>query len=113
MSENFLAVAVQQQNASVQVRGDQSTAHGVNDVFGEVLKAKEFLALLFELNALPAKRLGQEAGQIGDRKKPQKIHDKPGAKALRSGQDGEGARNFFRISKHGHSRKEQKTGGRD
>src|SRR5438105_9513370 len=48
-----------------------------NDIFSEVLKAKKFLALFFELNAFLAKRLGQEAGQIGDSKKPQKIHDQP------------------------------------
>src|SRR6266436_1525349 len=113
ISEDFLAGAIQQQNASFQVRGDQTTAHRVDDVFGEVLKAKKFLALLFELNALFAKRLGQKAGQIGDSKKPQKIHDQPGSKALRRGESGEGARNLFRINKYGHSRKEQQTGGRD
>src|ERR1700681_4149839 len=88
-SEDFLSGTVQQQNASFQVRGDQTTAHRMNDVFGEILKAEKFLALLFELHAFLAKRLGQEAGQIGHGKEPQKIHDQPGAKALWRGQAGE------------------------
>ena len=82
----------------------------MNDVFGEVLQAKEFLALLFELHALLAQRLGQQAGQIGHRKKPEKIHDQPGAKALRRRQAGEGARNLLRVSHHGHHGKEEKAG---
>jgi len=45
----------------------------VNDVFGEILKAEKFLALLFELHALLAKRLGQEAGQIGTARNPRRF----------------------------------------
>src|SRR6266852_3979051 len=37
MSQDFLAGAIQQQDASSQIRGDQAAAHRVNDVFGEVL----------------------------------------------------------------------------
>src|SRR5882762_8848706 len=93
VSEDFLAGTIQKENASGQVRGDQTTAHGVNDVLGEVLQAEKFFALLFELHALLTKRLRQEAGQIGHRKKPQKIRDQPGAQALQRGQAGEGPRN--------------------
>src|SRR5260370_1075051 len=59
MSEDFLAGTIQEENASAQVRGDQTAAHGMNDVFGEILKAEKFFAFLFELHALFAKRLGQ------------------------------------------------------
>src|SRR5258708_31087802 len=113
MSQIFFAGTVQQQNAPAEVRGDQTTAHRVNDVFGEILKTEKFLALLFELHALLAKRLRQETGQIGHRKKPQKIHDQPGTKALRRRQAGEGARNLLRVSHYGHDGKEDKTDRRD
>ncbi len=35
--EDFLAGAIEKKNSSGEIRGDQTTTHGVNDVFGEVL----------------------------------------------------------------------------
>src|SRR5260370_9169962 len=52
MSEDFLAGTIQEENASAQVRGDQTAAHGGNDVFGEILKPHNFSAFLFQLHPL-------------------------------------------------------------
>src|SRR5260370_37939167 len=113
MPENLLAGAIQQQDTSGQVRGDQTAAHGMNNIFGKVLESEEFLTLLFELQAFLTKRLGQETGQISHCKKPQKIHDQPDAKGLRGWQAGKGARNSLRESQYRHAREKQKTGRRD
>ncbi len=58
MTEDFLAGTIQQQDASAKIGGNQSASHRVNDVFGKVLQAEQFFALLFEFHALFPKRLG-------------------------------------------------------
>jgi hypothetical protein len=112
MSEDFLAGTIQEQDAPRQVRGDQATAHGVNDVFGEVLKAEKFLPLLFKLHAFLPQRLSQEAGQIDHGNKTQEIHYQPGTKTLGRREGGECARNLLGVSQHGHAHEQQETGRR-
>src|SRR6266850_8346439 len=72
-SENFLTRAIQQQDAAAEVRGDESAAHRMNDVFREILQAEKLFALLLQLPSFAAKRLGEQTGQIGDRQKTEKV----------------------------------------
>src|ERR1700694_4895434 len=94
MPQNLLAGTIQQDDATIGVRCDQPATHGVDDVFGEVLKVKQLLALFFEFAPLAAKRLREEAGQVSNRQKSQQIAYEPKAEHLRGGASSVGARNF-------------------
>jgi hypothetical protein len=109
--ENLFAGAVEKQNAALEVRGDQAAAHGVNDVFGEILEAEEFLAFLLQFPPLAAKGLSKQAGKIGNREKSKEIHDQPGAQALDCRKNGKGARDFRGKCQEGHAGKDQETNG--
>ena len=94
VSQNVLAGAVEQENDAVEVRGNQTAAHGVNDVLREILKAEKFLALFLKFAAFAAERMDKQAGQICDGQESEKVHDQPGAQAL-DGREGRGrARQF-------------------
>src|SRR5258708_3374456 len=112
MAENFFAGTIQENNASAHIRGDQPTAHRMNDVLGEIMKIKKFLALLLKSHTLAAKRLRQEAAQIGHREKPQKIHHQPGAQPRRRGEANRGWRDLPAVCQYCHGRKKKKTNRR-
>ena len=101
MAHNLLAGAIQQDDATIGVRGDQSAAHGMNDVFGEVLKVEQLLALFFEFASLAAKRLREQAGQVSDRQKTQQVAQEPQAEHLPGGASNVGAGNFAFIGRAG------------
>src|SRR5713101_6542923 len=81
----------------------------MNNVFGEILQIKEFLAFLLQLPALAAEGLGEQAGEVSHCQKAQKIHDQPGTKALRNRQSQERARNLSQVSEKSHCREQKKT----
>src|SRR6266700_564282 len=84
----------------------------MNDVLGESLEVKKLRALLLKFHTFTAKRLRQEAGQIGHCKEPQKIHDQPGTQARDSGRTYRGARDLLRICQYRHGRQKKKTNRR-
>src|SRR6266850_2154213 len=112
-SENFLAGAVQQQDAAAEVCGDESAAHRVNDVFREILQAEKLFAFLLQLPSFAAKRLGEQTGQIGDRQKTEKVDNQPGAQTLGSRRARVSERNSPGVGKKGHASKEDEAGRGD
>ena len=66
-SENLLARPVQEQNTAAQVRSQKSSAHGMNDVFGEILEVQKLFTFFFEFQALAAERMCEKTRQIRDR----------------------------------------------
>src|SRR5581483_2440177 len=74
--------AVQEQDASLEVGGRQSAAHGVDNIFGEVLQIQQLFALLFQFEALASQRLGQEARKIRYGEEGEYIGEEPDAQTL-------------------------------
>src|ERR1700722_17012156 len=72
MTENFFSGAVEEQDAAFKIGGYQTAAHGMNDVFGEILQVAQLFALFVQFGAFAAKRLRQKAGQVGYREKAEK-----------------------------------------
>ena len=111
--ENLLAGAVQQQDAAGKIRSDESAAHRVNNVFREILEAEKLFPLLLQLPPFATKRLGQQAGQIGDGEKTEKVNDQPGAETFGSRRARVRARNSSCVGKKRHASEEDKAGRGD
>src|SRR5262249_8113746 len=103
----------QQQNLAVQVRSQQSTAHGMNNVLGEVLQIQQLFALFFKFQALAAKGISKEAGQVSNREKPEKVHYQPSAQTFGAWGACVGMGNPLGIREGGHQTEEHKAGGSD
>src|SRR6266404_1932600 len=98
-AQNFLAGAIQQHHMTVGVGSDQAAAHRMNDVFGEILKIKQLLALFFEFAPFAAKRLNQQSGQISYRQKAKQVAEKPQTEQFRRGATNIGPRDLTFIGK--------------
>src|SRR6266480_1967363 len=77
MSQNLLAGAIEEQNNSCKVRGDQAATHGMDNVLREILEAQKFFAFFLEFLPLAPKRVDKQAGQIGNCQETQEIHNQP------------------------------------
>ena len=58
-ARDFFSGPVEQKNPAIEIRGEQSATHGVDDVFVECLQVLQFPALDFQFRALPAQALRQ------------------------------------------------------
>ena len=76
-AENLLAGPVQQRNASLDVRGQQPAAHGVDDVLGKILQVHQLFALLFEFHALSPQGLREHTAQERHHEESQRVAQKP------------------------------------
>src|SRR5256885_14194107 len=77
ITQDLFPGTVEKHDATFRVRGDQTPAHGVNDVFGKILQVEQFLTFLFEFASLAAQRLRQQARQIGDSQKTYEVAQEP------------------------------------
>ncbi len=108
-ARNFLAGAVQQQDAAVEIGGEQSAAHGMDDVFVERLQVLQFAALHFQFGALPPQALRQQAGKIGDRHEIKQIAENPGLQLPAARNRNLHARQNVVIDQFGESAEQNKT----
>src|SRR5262249_36304349 len=85
----------------------------MDNVFGKVLQVEQGFALLFQLLALAAQGVSQEACEVSDGKKAKQIAEKPSAKTVYSRQADKRSRNFSRIRQKGDSAKQRQANARD
>ena len=111
MSQNLLAGAIEEQNNSRKVRGDQAATHGMDNVLREILEAQKFFAFFLEFLPLAPKRVDKQAGQIGNCQETQEIHNQPGAQVLDRRQRRGCARQFPRIGQKSQGSEERETDG--
>ena len=79
---------------------------------GEILKAEKLFAFLLELASFAPEGLHEQAGKVGDRKEPQKVHDQPGAKAFECRERRGSPRQFSIESQNGHGAEKREADGR-
>src|SRR5262249_45369216 len=109
VSQNVFSRAIEEQNDSLKIRRNQSTAHGVDDILREILQTQKFFTLFLKFAALAAERMNEQAGQISDGQKSEKIHDQPGAEVLDGRQCGGPTRQFAGKCEKRHSGEEGET----
>ncbi len=78
MPGDFRSRAIQQENPAIEIGGQQTAAHGFDDVLVERLKVLEFFALLLQFDALCANGAGQKTPQIRDGQESEEIYGEPG-----------------------------------
>ena len=112
VSKNIFAGAVEQDDAAFQIGGDQAAAHGMDDVFGEILEVEQLFTLFFKLYALSPERLRQQAGQIGDGEKSEEIAEEPETQTFRGRRRAVGPRDSAGVREHSQAaQKEQAKRG--
>src|SRR5277367_1133035 len=109
MPQNFFAGTIQQQDAALQVRGQQSAAHGMDNVFGEVLQAEKFFMLFFELFALAPERLCKQASQIRQNQEQNDVTEKSHAEVFRRRQTDGGSRKLSVIDQRGRTAEDRQA----
>src|SRR6516164_11606152 len=111
MSQNLFAGAIEEQNSSRKVRGDQAAAHGMDNVLGEILEAQKLFAFFLEFLPLASQRVDKQAGQIGNCQETQEIHNQPGAQALDRRQRQGSARQLPGVGQKRQGGEERETDG--
>jgi hypothetical protein len=108
-AENFFSGAIEKHNPALQVRGQESATHGVDDVFRKILEFEQLFALFFEFDSFAAEGLREKTCQVSNSQKTKQIAEKPDAESFSRGYKKEGARNLSHICQHSHPAKDGQT----
>src|SRR6516165_952977 len=111
MSQDLLPGAIEEQNNSRKVRGDQATTHGMDNVLGEILETQKLFAFCLQFLPLASQRVDKQAGQIGNCQETQEIHNQPGAQALDRRQRQGSARQLPGVGQKRQGSEERETNG--
>src|SRR5262249_32487647 len=112
-TQNFFSGAIQKDDATLEVGSQQTAAHRVNDVFGEVLEIEQLLAFFFEFNALASQGLGKKAGEVGNGQEAEAVAEEPGPQAAGEWRVKVGPRSHTEIGERAHGGQQCRAQGCD
>src|SRR5580700_4647933 len=75
---DLFSCSIQEQNFAFEVCGEQTAAHGINNILVECLQILQLATFLLEFGALAAQSLREAAGKIGYREERSQISEHPG-----------------------------------
>src|SRR5215472_2500995 len=113
LAKDFLAGAIEKNDAAFHVRGDQAAAHGVDDVGGEILQFEQLFALFLQFAALAAQRMRQQAGEIGNGEESQGIAEEPHTHVFQRWRGQGGLRETPELHEFGKAAERRQAKGRD